>query len=220
MSAHRPARGSLRSILLAALFAGVLLALSACGGGDGTPGGGSATGTARGSSATAAASGGSATGTTATSTTAASDDALCALLPERTINSVTGYAVTLVQPNNGPGFLHFCTIYLDVPGCNMECALSLEDVGEIDVSNSNTPDLFRQSFLGANPASAASFRDGVVGKNSWLAVAVSGPLPGWKLAYFQAKGRAYDLSGPRSKSGLLSEEQMIELARAVVSNVP
>jgi hypothetical protein len=190
------------SCLAAALGAsGLILMASACGGGDGTPASSSASATA------------------AVSTTAPGDDALCGLLPEAAINSVTGYTVTLIQPHNGPGFLHFCTIYLNVAGCEMACALSLEDLGEIDASNGNTPDAYRQSFLSGNPEVTASFKDGVVGDSSWLAVAVSGPLPGWKLAYFQAKGRAYDLGSPRSESGVLSEDQMIRLARAVVSNV-
>jgi hypothetical protein len=147
-------------------------------------------------------------------------DPLCALLHPRVILQVTGFSAQLVQPHNGPGFLHFCTMYLDVPGCDMQCALSLEDLGTVDPNSNNDASAFRETLAAANPEAKIKFQDDVVGSESWLGTATAGDLPGFKVLYFNIGNVAYDLSSPRAQSGTLTADQMIALANAIVSAAP
>ena len=144
---------------------------------------------------------------------------VCALLRESDVKPITGYDIELVQPHNGPGFLHFCTIYVGVPGCDMQCALSLEDLGQIDPDSNNGSAAFRETFLSANPETEPTFADGVLGEGSWLATATAGPIPGLKLLYFARDGIAYDLTSPRVEGGAVSEEQMVQLGQAVLDRL-
>lgn len=146
----------------------------------------------------------------------AGGDKLCAALSSATITGVTGWRDSLRQPHQGPGFLHFCTIYLDVPGCEMQCALSLEELGTIDASSNNSAEAFRAPLAGANPEAQFQFEDGVLDDKSWLATATAGALPDWKVLYFTRDGQvAYDLSSPRAAVGNLTRDQMIALARSL-----
>lgn len=155
-----------------------------------------------------------------TVTSAAHDVDLCELLTPDDIVLVTGYARGLTVPHNGPGTLHFCTIYLEVAGCRGQCALSIEDLGTISENNFNTPELYRQTLETANPEATMSFTDGVLGEDSWLAVISTADLPAWKLLYFQVGDTAYDLGGPRVRDYSPSNDQMIALAQAVVDKLP
>ncbi len=190
------------------LLAFVVLLAVACGGGD-DPSGGVTTRSAAPSDASVARQ------------TSAGGDQLCNLLPESDVKSITGYDVKLVQPHSGPGFLHFCTIYLDVPGCHDQCALSLEDLGQVDPNGYNNPQSFRETFVTVNPETQPAFQDDVLGPGSWLAVATAGEVPGlFKLLYFQVGDVAFDLTSPRFQEGVLSAEQMIGLGRVVSGNTP
>jgi hypothetical protein len=194
-----------------------LALLAACGGGDNTSP--SATPSAVETTVTAPASGYAPTsgyppGTIEVGTPGPGK--LCSALSPATITGVTGWSVSLQQPHSGPGFLVFCTIYLDVPGCEMQCALSLEELGTIDPSSNNSAEAFRASLTGANADTQFQFEDGVLGADSWLATATSGDLPAWKVLYFVLDGTvAYDLSSPRAAIGLLTRDQMIALARSL-----
>ncbi|MDO8615465.1 MAG: hypothetical protein Q7T33_06970 [Dehalococcoidia bacterium] len=192
------------ALVLCAAFA--LLVLAACGGGDDE-------GSAPGASPTP----GVISGDNSSPVDAERD--VCALLPESDVKSITGYDVELVQPHHGPGFLHFCTIYVRVPGCDMQCALSLEDLGQIDPDSNNGSAAFRETFLAVNPETEPTFADGVLGEGSWLATATAGPIAGLKLLYFARDGIAYDLTSPRVEGGAVSEEQMVRLGQAVLDRL-
>jgi hypothetical protein len=183
------------------------LLLAACGGGDDD-------------AATATPSAAQAT-TTATprETSPAHNVDMCALLSADDIAFVTGYARGLTVPHNGPGTLHFCTVYLDIPNCQGRCALSIDDLGAISANNNNTPELFKESFTAANPDAFSEFTDGVLGENSWLAVVSTADLPEWKLVYFQVNGTAYDLGSPRVPDYAPTDEAMIALGRAVIDKL-
>ena len=146
-------------------------------------------------------------------------DDLCAVLSAGDVLQTTGHELLEAQIHNGPGPLHFCTIYLDIPGCEMLCALSLEDLGDVDAANSNTPDAFRDSLTAANPDADFTFRDGVFGPDSWLATAQGGELPQWKVAYFQVKDIAYDLHSPLVPEYVLTEQQVIDVTNAAIANL-
>jgi hypothetical protein len=109
---------------------------------------------------------------------AASD--VCPLLPDADVFRTTGYHVQLADPHNEPPF-NYCTVYLDIPDCQMQCALSLEDLGPVDPNSYNTPDTFKSSLVGANPDANFTF---------------GGSWPQWKVAYFQVNGVAFDLYSP------------------------
>ncbi len=190
---------------LLALSSGALaLALAAaCGGGSESPK----------ASPSATAAGGS---LEATGSAVASEDALCGLLPPADVKGITGYGVTLVQPHQGPGFLHFCTIYLDVPGCELQCALSLEDLGRIDPNSNNSSEAYRQTLIDVNAEYGPAFTDNVAGEGSWLSTFTTGDAAGIKILYFDARDTAYDLTSPRAQGGVLTEDQMIALAKVVV----
>ncbi len=198
-----------RRIVLIALCLAALLAVlaAACGGGDDAA--------QRTASRTAAP-----TGASVARQTSAGGDELCNLLPESDVKSITSFEVKQVQPHNGPGFLHFCTIYLDVPSCDDQCALSLEDLGQVDSNSNNDPVAFRQTFVSANPETQPAFQDNVLGPESWLATATAGPVPGLKLLYFKLGDVAFDLTSPRAQVGVLSDKQMIDLARVVSGHTP
>jgi hypothetical protein len=187
-----------------------LLIAAACGSGDNT----SSTSTTTTSSAGLTLS----SSPEATDSASAVDD-LCPLLPKDDVFRTTGYKLLLAQFHKGPGPLHFCTIYLDIPDCQMQCAVSLEDLGPVDPKNSNTPELYREIYSSANSDGNATFEDGVAGENSWLAVAQAGELPGWKLVYFQVNGVAYDLHGPFGPKYTLTREQIIAAMQAVIANL-
>jgi len=152
-------------------------------------------------------------------TTATPADELCALLPAEDVVRTTGYELLEAQTHNGPGPLHFCTIYLDIPDCEMQCALSLEDLRDVDLTNSNTPDTFRDSLIAANPEADFTFRDGVFGSDSWLATAQAGQIPQWKVAYFQVRDIAYDLHSPLVAQYVLTEQQVIDVTNAAIANL-
>ncbi len=190
------------------LLAWLAILAAACGGGDNGPAG-----------ATASRAAGATDASVALQASAGGDQ-LCNLLPESDVKSITSYDVKLVQPHSGPGFLHFCTIYLDVPGCDDQCALSLEDLGQVDPNSNNDPQSFRETFVSANPEAQATFQDNVLGPGSWLATATAGEAQGLKLLYFQLGDVAFDLTSPRSQGGVLSEQQMVDLARVVSGNTP
>ncbi len=197
-----------RIALIALCLAALLAALAAaCGGGEDS---------ARGTASRTAVP----TGASVARQTSAGGGELCNLLPESDVKSITSFDVKQVQPHNGPGFLHFCTIYLGVPGCDDQCALSLEDLGRVDPSSNNEPQSFRETFVAANPEAQATFRDDVLGPGSWLATATAGPVPGLKLLYFQLGDVAFDLTSPRAQGGVLSDKQMIDLARVVSGHTP
>ena len=142
---------------------------------------------------------------------------LCSLLPQSSIQEMTGYQVTLAQAHTGPGTLHFCTIFLQASGCD-QCALSLEDLGAITASANNDSSSYRATLIDANPDAQPSFQDDVVGAGSWLATATSGQATGLKILYFTVSGVAYDLTSPRVAGGLLTADQMVKLAQTVVAN--
>jgi hypothetical protein len=125
----------------------------------------------------------------------------------------------LAQFHKGPGPLHFCTIYLDIPDCQMQCAISLEDLGPVDPNKSNTPELYREIYSSANSDGNATFEDSVAGENSWLAITQGGELPQWKLVYFQVNGVAYDLHGPFGPKYTLTREQIIDATKTVTVNL-
>jgi len=141
---------------------------------------------------------------------------LCDLLPKDQVKAITGFAVTLAQEHKGPGFLHFCTIYLDVPDCEMQCALSLEDLGKIDPAGNNDTEAFRQTLVTVNPDFKPAFRDNVAGEGSWLATGTAGEAPGLKILYFKVGEVAYDLTSPRVTGGVLTEDQMVALALHII----
>ena len=141
---------------------------------------------------------------------------LCDLLPKDQVQAITSFTVGPVQERKGPGFLHFCTIYLDVPGCEQQCALSLEDLGKIGPNSNNDPDSFRQTLIDVNPDFKPAFQDDVVGESSWLATGTSGEASGLKILYFKVGEVAYDLTSPRVTGGVLTEDQMVALALYVI----
>ncbi len=157
--------------------------------------------------------------TTPSPTASPRDFTLCELLPPADVQSITGYAGLIADPHNGPGTLHFCTIYLDVPDCAGQCALSLDDLGAISDNANNTAELFRQTFESTNPDAEATYSDDVLGDESWLATVVYPDLPDWKLLYFQHNGIAYDIGGPRVPGYSPTEEQMIALGQTVIDNL-
>lgn len=194
-----------RRLVLVSLLAVAALALlaAACGGGDdksaSTPAGSEAAGTGPGAGN-------------------ASSRNLCDLMPKDDIQRITSYEVGEQREHNGPESLHFCTIYVKVPGCNDMCALSLEDLGTIDPNSNNDSAAFRDTFTSVNPEAQATFQDNVVGADSWLATATAGDLAGLKLLYYKVGTNAYDLASPRIKGGALSEDQMIALAKLAAAN--
>ncbi len=142
---------------------------------------------------------------------------ICDLLPGDDIKSITGIEAGQRLEHNGPGFLHFCTIYLKVEGCD-ECALSLEDLGTIDPNSYNGAASFRQTLIDTNADAGFTFDDGVLGDNSWLGTASAGAIPGFKVLYFTVGETAYDLDSARTVGGAADAGQMAALARAVVNN--
>jgi hypothetical protein len=110
-------------------------------------------------------------------------------------------------------------VYLEAAGCEGQCALSLDDLGPVSESNSNTPELFRQSIETANPNAAITFEDGVLGEASWLATVSTADLPEWRLLYFQVDGVAYDFGSPRVPTYQPTSEQMIALGQAAIDNL-
>ncbi len=190
----------------------VLLIAAACGGGDSTSSTSTSTSTTSSAVTTLSSS------PEASSSADAVDD-LCPLLPQDDVFRTTGYNLLLAQFHNGPGPLHFCTLYLDIPACNEECALSLEDLGAVDPNAYNTPDAYRETLLTANPDAGVTFKDNALGENSWLGTAQSGDLVGFKIAYFQVKDVAYDLTSPRVAAYTLTEAQFLGAAQAVIDNL-
>ncbi len=158
------------------------------------------------------------TGKEAFATPTSIPDEMCPLLPESDLKRTTGYDLLMAQQRHGPGPLDYCTIYLDIPACNEGCALSLEDLGAVDPKAYNTPDGYRQTLLSANPDAGVTFKDKALGENSWLGTAQSGDLTGFKIAYFQVKDVAYDLTGPRVAGYTLTEAQFLAAAQAVIDN--
>jgi hypothetical protein len=187
------------------LLISVLLAAAACGG-SGT----SSTTTPAGSASAVV------SGPPSPPASAASD--VCPLLPDGDVFRTTGYHVQLADPHNEPPF-NYCTIYLDIPDCHMQCALSLEDLGPVDPNSYNSPDTFKSSLVGANPDANFTFGDGTFGPNSWLATAQSGQLPQWKVAYFQNNGVAFDLHSPLVPQYTLTETQVVDATKAVIANL-
>ncbi len=187
----------------------VLVAGFACGGGDGT------TSTSSPSVTDAAADNGDLAFATPTSM----PDELCPLLPESDVKRTTGYDLLTAQQSHGPGSLDFCTLYLDIPDCHMQCALSLEDMGPFDPNSYTTPDTFKSSLVAANPDANFTFGDGTFGPNSWLATAQSGRLPQWKVAYFQVNGVAFNLHSPLVAQYTLTETQVVDATKAVIANL-
>ena len=188
----------------------LLMIAAACGGGDST----SSTSTPAASSA----------GTTLSSSPEATGSAhavddLCPLLPQDDVHRTTGYNLLLAQFHNGPGPLHFCTVYLDIPDCQKQCALSLQNLGPLDPSSYNTPDAFKDSLVRGNSDVSFTFQDGTFGSGSWLATAQSGPVPEWKVAYFQVNGVAFDLHSPLVPQYALTEMQLTDAAKAVIANL-
>jgi len=145
-------------------------------------------------------------------------DEMCPLLPASDLKRTTGYDLLMAQQRHGPGPLDYCTIYLDIQACNEGCALSLEDLGAVDPNAYNTLDGYRQTLLSANPDAGVTFKDNALGQNSWLGTAQSGDLAGFKIAYFQVKDVAYDLTGPRVAGYTLTETQFLAAAQAVIDN--
>jgi hypothetical protein len=80
--------------------------------------------------------------------------------------------------------------------------------------------LFRETFESTNPDAEATYTDGVLGDESWLATVVYPYLPDWKLLYFQHNGVANDIACPRVPGYSPTEEQMIALAQTVIDNLP
>jgi hypothetical protein len=192
----------------------VLVAGFACGGGSTT-----STSTPTASSAATTPTGSvSAAVSSAPSPPASAAADVCALLPDADVFRATGYHVQLATPNNQPPF-NYCTIYLDIPDCQMQCALSLEDLGPVDPNSYNTPDTFKSSLAGANPDANFTFGDGTFGPNSWLATAQSGQLPQWKVAYFQVNGVAFNLHSPLVPQYTLTETQVVDATKAVIANL-
>ncbi|MBI2913048.1 MAG: hypothetical protein HYY03_03930 [Chloroflexi bacterium] len=184
-----------RRLIVIALAVGALAALAlACGGG------------------------GDGVGPTAGTASPAASAGLCDLLPRDQVEAIAGVTVGQVQEREGPGFLHFCTIYLNVPDCP-QCALSLEDLGKVDPASNNDTEAFRETFLAANPEAEPSFKNNVAGEGSWLATATAGELSGLKIIYFKVGDVAYDITGPRVTGGLLTEQQMVGLALRVIRNL-
>ena len=142
---------------------------------------------------------------------------ICDLLTADEIKSITGIKAGQMLEHNGPGTLHFCTIYLKVSGCD-ECALSLEDLGTVDPNSYNDAASFRQTLVDTNPDAAFEFEDGVLGVDSWLGTASAGPIPGFKILYFTIGDTAYDLDSARTEGGAVDADQMTALARAVINN--
>ena len=101
----------------------------------------------------------------------------------------------------------------------MQCALSLEDLGPVDPNSYNTPDTFKGSLVGANSDASFTFQDGAFGANSWLATAQSGKVPGWKVAYFQLNGVAFDLHSPLVPQYRLTETQVVDATTTVIANL-
>lgn len=161
--------------------------------------------------------GGGGGGNTLSTSTARAGRGLCGLLPNSSVEETIGYNVTQVRESNGPGPLHFCTIFLQVAGCS-ECALSLEDLRKISVNAYNDSSSYRATLITSNPGTAPSFQDGVVGEGSWLATATAGEAAGLKILYFKVGAVAYDLTSPRVSGGLLTADQMVKLAKIVVGN--
>ncbi len=145
-------------------------------------------------------------------------DDLCQLLPAADVLRTTGYELLEAQGHNADPF-HFCTLYLDIPDCEMTCALSLEYLGPEDPNKFNSPDAFRESLKGANPDAAFTFRENAFGPKSWLATAQAGELPQWKVDYFQVNGVAYDLHSPLVADYVLSEQQVIDVTNAVIGHL-
>lgn len=143
----------------------------------------------------------------------------CALLAVTDVVDVLGIEPGRVIPHAGPGTLRFCTVYLDAPGCEGQCALSLDDLGPVGENSRNTPELFRQSIEMANEEATISFEDGVLGENSWLATISTTDLPEWRLLYLQVNGVAYDFGSPRVPSYQPTSEQMIALGQAAIDNL-
>lgn len=143
----------------------------------------------------------------------------CALLAVTDVVDVLGIEPGRVIPHEGPGTLRFCTVYLDAPGCEGQCALSLDDLGPVGENSRNTPELFRQSIEMANDEATVSFEDGVLGENSWLATISTTDLPEWRLLYFQVNGVAYDFGSPRVPSYQPTSAQMIALGQAAIDNL-
>ncbi len=146
-------------------------------------------------------------------------DDLCPLLPASDVQRTTGYDLLLAQTHNGSGPLHFCTVYLDIPACQMQCALSLEDLGPVDPNSYNTPDAFKDSLVGGNSDASFTFQDGTFGPNSWLATAQSGQVPEWKVSYFQVNSVAFDLHSPLVPQYTLTETQVVDATKAVIANL-
>jgi hypothetical protein len=145
-------------------------------------------------------------------------DDLCPLLPAEDVLRTTGYALLEAQPHNAEPF-HFCTLYLDIPECEMQCALSLESLGAVDAAKFNSPSAFRDSLIAVNPGADFVFRDDVFGANSWLATAQAGELPQWKVVYFQVNDVAFDLHSPLVAEYPLTEQQVIDVTNAVIGHL-
>jgi len=143
----------------------------------------------------------------------------CALLAVTNVVDVLGVQPGRVVPHEGPGTLRFCTVYLEAPGCEGQCALSLDDLGLVNENSSNTPELFRQLIESANEGATINFEDGVLGEHSCLATISTAELPEWRLLYFQANGVAYDFGSPRVPAYQPTSEQMIALGQAAIDNL-
>jgi hypothetical protein len=143
----------------------------------------------------------------------------CSLLSVENVVAILGQNPGRVVPHHGPGSLNFCTIYLEIGGCEGQCALSLDNLGAVSENSNNTPDRFRQNLETANPDATATFQDGVLGADSWLANFTTTDLPEWKVLYFQVSGIAYNLSGPHVPDYSPTNDQMIALGQAVIDNL-
>lgn len=142
----------------------------------------------------------------------------CSLLAVTDVVDALGVEPGLVVPHDGPGTLRFCTVYLEVPECDGQCALSLDDLGPVSENANNTPALFRQAIETANPDATFTFEDGLLGENSWLATISTAELE-WRLLYFQVNGVAYDFGSPKIPAYQPTSEQMIALGQAAIDNL-
>ncbi len=153
----------------------------------------------------------------ASPSSAAAVEDLCGLLPKSDIERITGYKAGQVDDHKGPEFLHFCTIYVKVPDCGGNCALSLEDLGALDGKTSNDAQSYRETLIDINADYEPVFADGVVGGGSWLATFTAGDAEGIKILYFNTGGVAFDLTSPRIKGGAVTADQMIVLAEVALA---